>query len=29
VDGQVVETALEATYLGGYSDPPSSRDTLS
>ena len=37
VDGEVVETPLEATFLGGYSadastgysDPPSSSDTLS
>ena len=36
VDGEVVETPLEATYLGGYargagsySEPPSSSDTLS
>ncbi|RYU08769.1 peptidase E [Nocardioides iriomotensis] len=33
VDGRVVETPLEATYLGGYrggySEPPSSSDTLS
>ena len=29
VGGEVVETPLEATYLGGYSEPPSSRDTLS
>nr|WP_297419002.1 peptidase E [uncultured Nocardioides sp.] len=32
VDGEVVETPLEATYLGGYrtySEPPSSSETLS